>query len=177
MTLLRADAPPPALLVLASSALVRADTARPFRRGAPRSPLRTYRLDARGCVEGPTRKKLISILLFSFSVPASRTRSNVIISRAPLHHSCWLSSSRASLLVRGGPRLAFRGVCHGPKGPPPGGRCAGVPRPPPGLGPRGRGCFCLLLQYLIQSCARGGRRIVENMCCEITTSRGLCGLV
>jgi len=26
----------------------------------------------------------------------------------------------------------------------------------------GKGC-CLLLQYLIQSCARGGRRIVENM--------------
>ena len=29
------------------------------------------------------------------------------------------------------------------------------------------GCCCLLLQYLIQSCARGGRRIVENMCYEI----------
>ena len=28
------------------------------------------------------------------------------------------------------------------------------------------GC-CLLLQYLIQSCARGGRRIVEDMCYEI----------
>jgi hypothetical protein len=28
-------------------------------------------------------------------------------------------------------------------------------------------CCCLLLQYLIQSCARGGRRIVEDMCCEI----------
>jgi hypothetical protein len=26
---------------------------------------------------------------------------------------------------------------------------------------------CLLLQYLIQSCARGGRRIVEDMCYEI----------
>ena len=26
---------------------------------------------------------------------------------------------------------------------------------------------CLLLQYLIQSCARGGRRTVENMCYEI----------
>jgi hypothetical protein len=25
----------------------------------------------------------------------------------------------------------------------------------------------LLLQYLIQSCARGGRRIVEDMCYEI----------
>jgi hypothetical protein len=29
-----------------------------------------------------------------------------------------------------------------------------------------RSC-CLLLQYLIQSCARGGRRIVEDMCYEI----------
>ena len=29
-----------------------------------------------------------------------------------------------------------------------------------------RGC-CLLLQYLIPSCARGGRRIVEDMCYEI----------
>ena len=29
-----------------------------------------------------------------------------------------------------------------------------------------QGC-CLLLQYLIQSCARGGRRIVEDMCYEI----------
>ena len=28
-------------------------------------------------------------------------------------------------------------------------------------------CCCLLLQYLRQSCARGGRRIVENMCYEI----------
>jgi hypothetical protein len=26
---------------------------------------------------------------------------------------------------------------------------------------------CLLLQYLIQSCARGGTRIVEDMCYEI----------
>jgi hypothetical protein len=26
-----------------------------------------------------------------------------------------------------------------------------------------RACVCLLLQYLIQSCARGGRRIVEDM--------------
>jgi hypothetical protein len=26
---------------------------------------------------------------------------------------------------------------------------------------------CLLPQYLIQSCARGGRRIVEDMCYEI----------
>jgi hypothetical protein len=26
---------------------------------------------------------------------------------------------------------------------------------------------CLLLQYLIQSCARGGRRTVEDMCYEI----------
>jgi hypothetical protein len=29
------------------------------------------------------------------------------------------------------------------------------------------GSCCLLLQYLIQSCARGGRRIVEDMCYEI----------
>jgi hypothetical protein len=28
-------------------------------------------------------------------------------------------------------------------------------------------CVCLLLQYLIQSCWRGGRRIVEDMCYEI----------
>ena len=28
-------------------------------------------------------------------------------------------------------------------------------------------CCCLLLQYLIQSCACGGRRIVEDMCYEI----------
>jgi hypothetical protein len=28
-------------------------------------------------------------------------------------------------------------------------------------------CVCLLLQYLIQSCARWGRRIVEDMCYEI----------
>jgi hypothetical protein len=28
-------------------------------------------------------------------------------------------------------------------------------------------CCCLLLQYLIQSCARGGRRIVEAVCYEI----------
>jgi hypothetical protein len=28
-------------------------------------------------------------------------------------------------------------------------------------------CCCLLLQNLIQSCARGGRRIVEDMCYEI----------
>jgi hypothetical protein len=28
-------------------------------------------------------------------------------------------------------------------------------------------CCCLLLQYLIQSCARGGRRTVEDMCYEI----------
>jgi hypothetical protein len=27
-------------------------------------------------------------------------------------------------------------------------------------------CCCLLLQALIQSCACGGRRIVENMCYE-----------
>jgi hypothetical protein len=32
--------------------------------------------------------------------------------------------------------------------------------PPPGT-------CCLLLQYLIQSCAHGGRRIVEDMCYEI----------
>jgi hypothetical protein len=30
---------------------------------------------------------------------------------------------------------------------------------------------CLLLQYLIQSCARGGRRIVEDMCYEIVEIR------
>ncbi len=37
---------------------------------------------------------------------------------------------------------------------------------------------CLLLQDLLQSCARVRRRIVEDMCSEIvdTTSRGLCGL-
>jgi hypothetical protein len=28
------------------------------------------------------------------------------------------------------------------------------------------GC-CLLLQYLLQGCARGGRRIMEDMCYEI----------
>jgi hypothetical protein len=28
-------------------------------------------------------------------------------------------------------------------------------------------CLCLLLQDLLQSCARGGRRIVEDMCYEI----------
>jgi len=28
-------------------------------------------------------------------------------------------------------------------------------------------CVCLLLQELLQSCARGGRRIVEDMCYEI----------
>jgi hypothetical protein len=28
-------------------------------------------------------------------------------------------------------------------------------------------CVCLLLQYLIQSFSRGGRRIVEDMCYEI----------
>jgi len=33
-------------------------------------------------------------------------------------------------------------------------------------------CVCLLLQYLLQSCSRGGRGIVEDMCYE-TTSRGL----
>jgi hypothetical protein len=27
--------------------------------------------------------------------------------------------------------------------------------------------LCLLLQYLVQSCPRGGRRIVEDMCYEI----------
>jgi hypothetical protein len=30
-----------------------------------------------------------------------------------------------------------------------------------------RVCVCLLLQYLIQSCSRGGRRMVEDMCYEI----------
>jgi hypothetical protein len=28
-------------------------------------------------------------------------------------------------------------------------------------------CCCLLLQYLLQSCSRGGRRVVEDMCHEI----------
>ena len=32
---------------------------------------------------------------------------------------------------------------------------------------RGLGVVCLLLKDLLQSCARGGRRIVEDMCCEI----------
>jgi len=27
-------------------------------------------------------------------------------------------------------------------------------------------CVCVLLQYLLQSCARGGRGIVEDMCYE-----------
>jgi hypothetical protein len=27
-------------------------------------------------------------------------------------------------------------------------------------------CLCLLLQYLLQSCSRGGRGIVEDMCHE-----------
>jgi hypothetical protein len=27
-------------------------------------------------------------------------------------------------------------------------------------------CVCLLLQYLLQSCSRGGRGIVEDMCYE-----------
>ena len=35
-------------------------------------------------------------------------------------------------------------------------------------------CVCLLLQYLLQSCSRGGRGIVEDMCYERRrTSRGL----
>jgi hypothetical protein len=38
-------------------------------------------------------------------------------------------------------------------------------------------CVCLLLPYLLQNCSSGGRRIVEHMCYESTTSRGLCGLV
>jgi hypothetical protein len=33
---------------------------------------------------------------------------------------------------------------------------------------------CLLLQYLIQSCARGGRRIVEDMCYEIRRAEAVC---
>ena len=33
--------------------------------------------------------------------------------------------------------------------------------------PGSRRRCCLFLQYLIQSCARGGRRIVEDMCYEI----------
>jgi hypothetical protein len=36
--------------------------------------------------------------------------------------------------------------------------------------------LCLVLQYLLQSCSRRGRGIVEDTCYE-TTSRGLCGLV
>ena len=33
---------------------------------------------------------------------------------------------------------------------------------------QGKGCVCvLLLQDLLQSCSRGGRRIVEDMCYEI----------
>jgi hypothetical protein len=28
-------------------------------------------------------------------------------------------------------------------------------------------CVCLLLQYLLQSCSRGGRGIVEDMCYEV----------
>jgi hypothetical protein len=27
-------------------------------------------------------------------------------------------------------------------------------------------CVCLLLQYLLQSCSRGGREIVEDICFE-----------
>jgi hypothetical protein len=54
-------------------------------------------------------------------------------------------------------------------GPPRGARGAGArtlrqQRPRPA---RAVICVCLLLQYLIQSCARGGRRIVEDMCYEI----------
>ncbi len=30
-------------------------------------------------------------------------------------------------------------------------------------------CVCLLLQYLLQSCSRGGKVIVEDMCCQIIT--------
>jgi len=32
--------------------------------------------------------------------------------------------------------------------------------------PRDDKCVCLLLQYLLQSCSRGGRGIVEDMCYE-----------
>ena len=35
----------------------------------------------------------------------------------------------------------------------------------PVFAPRQR-CVCLLLQYLLQSCSRGGRGIVEDMCYE-----------
>ena len=28
-------------------------------------------------------------------------------------------------------------------------------------------CMCLLLQYLLHSCSRGGRGIGEDMCCEM----------
>jgi hypothetical protein len=38
-------------------------------------------------------------------------------------------------------------------------------------------CLCLLLQYLIQSCARGGRRIVEDMCYEIRRTEACVDLV
>ena len=31
---------------------------------------------------------------------------------------------------------------------------------------KNRVCVCLLLQYLLQSCSRGGRGIVEDMCYE-----------
>ena len=37
-------------------------------------------------------------------------------------------------------------------------------------------CMYLLLQYLLQSCSRGGRGIVEDML-RYMTSRGLCGLL
>jgi hypothetical protein len=37
----------------------------------------------------------------------------------------------------------------------------------PRLHQRMRSCCLLLLQYLIQSCARGGRRTVEDRCYEI----------
>jgi hypothetical protein len=38
------------------------------------------------------------------------------------------------------------------------------------------GPCCLLLQYLIQSCAPGGRRIVEDMCYEIRRTYYKAGL-
>jgi hypothetical protein len=39
-----------------------------------------------------------------------------------------------------------------------------------------RRCVCLLLQYLIQNCSRGGKRIVEDMCYEIRRAEACCGL-
>jgi hypothetical protein len=38
-------------------------------------------------------------------------------------------------------------------------------------------CACLLLQYLLQSCSRGGEKDSGGHVLRETTSRGLCGLV